>query len=285
MIDGDNIIKTIQKNFTNEDRLNIKKIIIDSIVNMVYEILNESNIELNNIEKIGIASPGLISGKTLVKSSNLGIENFEISKILEEKFAKEVKLRNDAKCSALAEKEYGTLKNYNDCIFICIGTGIGGAAFMSGKMLEPSKFSGFEFGHMVIEKGGRQCSCGKKGCFETYASIKALKEKVVNILDERDDVSGKYLREELLIKDNEGVRKEIESFLEYLKVGVGNLIDIFEPEAICFGGSFAYYEGNPILDKLIKKLNEDDVTFTISKKPDIVIARYKNDSGIIGATL
>lgn len=252
---------------------------------MVFEILNESNINIQDIEKIGVASPGLVSNGSLVKASNLGIENFEIAKILEEKFGKEVTLRNDAKCSALAEKEYGVLKNYNDCIFICIGTGIGGAAFMSGKMLEPSKFSGFEFGHMVIEKGGRECSCGKRGCFETYASIKALKKRVVNILDERGDVSGKYLREELLIKDNEDVKKEVESFLEYLKIGIGNLIDIFEPEAVCFGGSFAYYEGNPILDRLIKKLNEADVTFTISKKPDFVIARYKNDSGIIGATL
>lgn len=252
---------------------------------MVYEILNENNVQLENIEKIGIASPGLVSNGTLVKASNLGIENFEIAKILEEKFGKEVKIRNDAKCCALAEREYGALKDYKDCIFICIGTGIGGAAFMSGKMLEPSKFSGFEFGHMVIEKGGRQCSCGKKGCFETYASIKALKKRVTDILDERGDVSGRYLREELLIKDNEEVRKEVESFLEYLKIGIGNLIDIFEPEAICFGGSFAYYEGNPIFDRLINKLNESDVSFTISKKPDFVIAKYKNDSGIIGATL
>lgn len=196
-----------------------------------------------------------------------------------------MKIRNDAKCSALAEKMYGSLKNYSDALFICIGTGIGGAAFMNDKLLEPSGFSGFEFGHMIIEKDGRECSCGKKGCFETYASIKALKQRVTAILGEKPDISGQYLREHLLIKDNPLVQLEVESFLNYLKIGIGNLIDIFEPQAICLGGSFAYYEGNPILDRLIKKINEKDTTFTTSKKPDIVTAYFKNNAGIIGATI
>ena len=196
-----------------------------------------------------------------------------------------IKIRNDAKCAALAEKKYGALKNYKDCIFLCIGTGIGGAAFLNGKMLEPNGFSGFEFGHIIIEKDGRECTCGKKGCFEQYASISAVKKKVTKILGERPDVSGRYLREELLVKDNTLVKLEVENWLNYLKIGIGNLIDIFEPKAICLGGSFSHYEGNPILDRLINKLQEPDTTFTISKKPDIVLAKYKNDSGIIGATL
>lgn len=152
-------------------------------------------------------------------------------------------------------------------------------------MLEPSGYAGFEFGHMIIEKDGRPCTCGKRGCFQTYSSIKALKQRVTAILGERPDVSGQYLREKLLIKDNPLVQIEVESFLNYLKIGIGNLIDIFEPQAICLGGSFAYYEGNPILDRLIKKINESDTTFTTSKKPDIVIAKYQNDAGMIGATL
>lgn len=196
-----------------------------------------------------------------------------------------VKIRNDAKCCALAEKKYGSLKDYKDCVFLCIGTGIGGAVFLNNKLLEPNGFSGFEFGHIVIEKDGRKCTCGKKGCFEQYASISAVKKRVTKILGERSDVSGQYLRENLLIKDNSLVQLEVESWLNYLKIGIGNLIDVFEPEAICLGGSFSYYEGNPILDRLIKKLNEKDTTFTISKKPDIDIAKYKNNAGIIGSTL
>ncbi len=149
-----------------------------------------------------------------------------------------VKIRNDAKCCGLAEKKYGSLKKYKDCLFICIGTGIGGAAFLDGKLLEPQKFAGFEFGHMIIEKDGRPCSCGKKGCFEQYGSINAIKQRVVKILGEKSDISGQYLRENLLIKDDPLVKLEVESWLNYLKVGIGNLIDIFEPEAICLGRKF-----------------------------------------------
>ena len=77
-----------------------------------------------------------------------------------------MQIKNDAKCAALAEKNYGSMKKYDDCIFLCLGTGIGGAAFLKGELLEPKRFSGFEFGHMIINKNGKECSCGKKGCFE-----------------------------------------------------------------------------------------------------------------------
>ena len=110
-------------------------------------------------------------------------------------------LRNDAKCAAMAEKVYGAMKDYKDGVFLCLGTGIGGAVFMDGKLLEPKRYSGFEMGHMVINKGGRLCSCGKKGCFEAYASIKALKTKVTETLDMDSDISGEYLREVILKRE------------------------------------------------------------------------------------
>lgn len=177
------------------------------------------------------------------------------------------------------------MKEFEDCVFINIGTGIGGAVFMDGKLLEPKRYSGFEIGHMIVNKGGRKCSCGKQGCLEAYASIKALKNKVTETLDMDNDISGQYLREELLIKNDPRVQEDLDIFLEYLKTGICNLIDIFEPEVVCFGGSFSYYEGNPIYDKLIEKINEPKSTFNDGEKPKFVFAKFKNDAGIIGATL
>lgn len=281
----DKILDTRQKNFVNQDRENMHKTIIDTSIFMINDILKTQKISKRDIDLIGIASPGLIDSRSIVKASNLSLENFCLTEELESRLKLKVKIRNDAKCCAMAEKKYGSLKKYKDCIFLCIGTGIGGAAFLNGKLLEPNGFSGFEFGHMVIEKEGRPCPCGKKGCFEQYASISSLKKRVTKILGERPDVSGQYLREELLIKDNPLVKLEVESWLNSLKVGIGNLIDIFEPEAICLGGSFSHYEGNPILDRLIEKIKEKDTTFTVSKRPDIVLAKYQNDAGIIGATI
>ena len=285
LIEEDKIVDQIDKNFVNKDRKNIRKVIVETAIQMINKILENNNLTKKDIEIIGIASPGIISKKTIVKATNLSLEEFCLCEALEEALGINTQIRNDAKCAALAEKKYGSLKNYEDAVFVGIGTGIGGAVFLNGQLLEPDRNEGFEIGHMIIEANGRPCSCGKRGCFETYASIRALKQRVTNILGISSDISGQYLRENLLILDNKELQDEVESFLNYLKIGLGNLIDIFEPEAICLGGSFAYYEGNPILDRLREKIKESDATFTNSKTPDILTAHFKNDAGIIGATI
>ena len=285
LIEEDKIVDQIDKNFVNKDRKNIRKVIVETAIQMINKILENNNLTKKDIEIIGIASPGIISKKTIVKATNLSLEEFCLCEALEEALGINTQIRNDAKCAALAEKKYGSLKNYEDAVFVGIGTGIGGAVFLNGQLLEPDRNEGFEIGHMIIEADGRPCSCGKRGCFETYASIRALKQRVTNILGISSDISGQYLRENLLILDNKEVQDEVESFLNYLKIGLGNLIDIFEPEAICLGGSFAYYEGNPILDRLRDKMKEPNTTFSNSKTPEILTAHFKNNAGIIGATI
>ena len=287
LIDKDKILKVLDKNLTRENRVNMEETLVNEIQRLVIQLLIETNTKIEDIELVGIACPGTISNGVIVKAGNLGIKNFDILSKLKEKINCNIQIRNDGKCAALAEKYYGSLKEYDDAVFLNLGTGIGGAVFMGGKLLEPKRYSGFELGHMVINKNGRACSCGKQGCFESYASIKAFKTKVTNTLDIDSDMSGQYFREELLKKekDNENVQADIEQFLEDLKVGVCNLIDIFEPEVICFGGSFSYYEGHPILERLKEKINEPKSTFNEGEKPKIVTATFKNDAGIIGATL
>ena len=285
LVEGDKILDIREMNFTRQDRLDIENTIVDGIHRLMNELLAGNDLTLEEIESVGIASPGTISHGVIVKAGNLSIRNFNLVERLKEFINIPIHMRNDGKCAALAEKVYGSMKDYDDCVFINIGTGIGGAAFIDGKLLEPKRYSGFEFGHMVLNKGGRHCSCGKQGCFETYASIKALKNKVTETLDMDSDISGQYLREELLIKDHPGVQEDLAVFLDYLTVGVCNLIDIFEPEVVCFGGSFSYYEGNPILDMLIKRIQDPKNRFNEGEAPKIVTAVHKNDAGIIGATL
>ena len=285
IIEKAKIVDIREKNFDREDRKNIKQTILFSIQKLIEELLKANNLEIRDIELIGIAAPGTISDGVIVKAGNLNVENFELVSELKKIYNIPIKIRNDGKCAALAEKIYGSMKEYDDCVFINIGTGIGGAAFLEGKLLEPKRYSGFEFGHMVLNRNGRLCSCGKQGCFEAYASIKALKMKVTETLDVDSDISGQYLREQLLIKDDPGVKEDIEVFLDYMKIGISNLIDIFEPEVVCLGGSFAYYEGNPVLDKLIEKLHSKNATFNGGQLPKIVTADLKNDAGIIGAVV
>ncbi len=284
LVENENLLDTVDKFFSSEDRKDIENAILRNIDELINELLNKNNIVLENIEKIGVASPGTVTNGRIT-SWNLGIQNFDLQSKLKEKYNLDVKIRNDGKCAALVEKMYGSMKDYDDCVFINIGTGIGGAAFIGGKLLEPKKYSGFEFGHMTLVKDGIQCTCGKKGCFERYCSIKALKNRITNTLHiDGSDISGQYLREHIMVQYHDEVQDDINEFIDYLKIGVCNLIDIFEPEIVCFGGSFSYYEGHPVLNKLIEEINKPNSTFNRGEHK-ITTAYFKNDAGIIGATL
>lgn len=279
------ILSIEERNLTREDRVNVKESIVKIIIELLNRVIDESNVDLNDIEFIGIASPGTISDNIIKQATNLGLENFDLIAELQKYINLPMQIKNDSKCAALAEKHYGAMRDYDDGVFLCIGTGIGGAAFINGQMLVPKRFSGFEFGHMVINKGGRQCSCGKRGCFETYASIRAFRNKIAEVLDIDNDFSGQYLREQLLDFNNEKIEEVVEQFIEDLSIGICNLIDIFEPEIVVLGGSFSYYEGNPVYDRLIEKISQKNSRFNSMAMPKIELAKLKNDAGIIGATI
>lgn len=279
------ILSIEERNLTREDRINVKESIVKIIIELLNRVIDEANVDLNDIEFIGIASPGTISNNVIKQATNLGLENFDLIAELQKYINLPMQIKNDSKCAALAEKHYGAMRDYDDGVFLCIGTGIGGAAFINGQMLVPKRFSGFEFGHMVINKGGRQCSCGKRGCFETYASIRAFRNKIAEVLDIDNDFYGQYLREQLLDFNNEKIEEVVEQFIEDLSIGICNLIDIFEPEIVVLGGSFSYYEGNPVYDRLIEKISQKNSRFNSMAMPKIELAKLKNDAGIIGATI
>lgn len=281
---GDIIIKK-EKDITDTDRKNIEEFLINTITTYINEILDENKITIKEIEIIGIAVPGTIQNGKIIKSTNLNIKNFEIVSKLKTYFDTKFKIRNDAKCSTLAEKCYGNMKKYSDFVYICLGTGIGSGVVINNKLLEPKMYEGFELGHMTIEKEGILCSCGKKGCWEQYASMRALKSTLIKNLKLDEDISGKYLLNLLKDKQNdENVINIIDEYINNLAIGIENIINIFEPEAICIGGSFVYYQ-ELLLDKLKKKLKERNVTFNNKTIPNIICAKLKNDAGIIGATL
>ena len=159
------ILAKKEKDINTEDKSNIEKFIEETIAVSINEILRNNNIKAEDIEMIGIACPGTSKDGIIVKAENLKIYNFPIAEKLQRYFSAQIKLSNDAKCAGLCEKKYGALRQYKDAIFMCLGTGIGGAVFMDGKMLKPKRYLGIELGHMTIEKDGIECSCGRKRMF------------------------------------------------------------------------------------------------------------------------
>ncbi len=261
------------------ETVNIEEKIEKFIIEKVTQIPDYKNIEL-----IGIAVPGTVSDNKIIKAVNLGIGNYELANRLEEKLHIKVKLRNDAKCSALAEQKYGELAGFENSVFLCIGTGIGGAVIYNGKLLEAKGVPGFEFSHTIIQKNGKLCNCGKRGCFEVYASLKRFKEEVSNEFN-LNTMDGEKIREFILQNAQDiRLRYMLNNYIQDLSIGISNIINIFEPEAICLGGSFAEYK-DIFYEPLKRTLLDGNLLF--NKRDDIILklAKLKNDAGIIGATI
>ena len=276
--------KDIENIFKIENIEERKEYIINTIKNLISEVLKDVGAPSCVISQIGISTPGKVRKNVIYEMYNLGIKEFNLPEELEKYYGAEVKARNDAKCAALAEKEIGSLKQYDDCIFLCLGTGIGGATFLEGKLLEYHKEEGSEYGHMIIQKGGRECKCGNKGCFEKYASMKAFKEGFIQLLDLREDITSEMLLQ--ILKENveendKKVNEYIDEYIDYLLTGISNIVNIIRPEAICIGGSFVHYR-EILYMRLIEKIKENKYN---AHMPIIILAELKNDAGVIGSQI
>lgn len=261
----------------------MSNIVLETIIELINKNIDNNNVKKEEIESIGIAFPGTVSETAVIKAENLGIDNFEIVEKLKKHFDVPIHLENDAKCAAIAEKEFGSLKKYEDAIFLIIGTGVGGAVYLNGKLLRPKRYSGFEVGHTVINKDGIKCNCGRRGCFEVYSSMRRLKEKI-NKEFNLNTIDGIKIREFMEEnKDNKKLNEILDEYTQNLEIGIANLINIFEPQAISIGGSFGHYD--MLLKRLQDKINEKTELYNKEQIPKIVIAELKNDAGMIGAAM
>lgn len=278
------ILEKIEKSLRKVKKEEIQKAIEEYILENIKEFGKKYD-----ITEVGIAIPGTVTQKEVIKSVNLGMEHDPIVEKLVSKIKIPISIRNDAKCAAMAENRYGCLQPYQNSIFLTLGTGIGGAVIVDNKLLNTGNVPGCEIGHMVIEKDGIICQCGRKGCFEKYASMKALKNNLRQGLGYDDTVSGKELFEIIRAnqkeKENyEKIEKIVEQYIENLSIGLANLINIFEPEAIGIGGSFVYFE-EVLLERLKQKLLSKNLLFNPRKEIIIKTAMLGNDAGMIGAIL
>ena len=242
------------------------------------------------ITNAGIAIPGTIEKGKIIKSVNLGIENYAIVEKLQKNLQIPIQIQNDAKCAAIAEDKYGILKSYQRSIFLTLGTGIGGAVFLHHELLDTGTLPGCEFGHVIIQKGGIRCKCGKSGCWEKYASMKAFKDNLRKELGLTESTRGQELLE--IIRQNENRKEEkdqritkvLEEYIENVSIGISNLMNIFEPEAIGIGGSFVYFQ-DVLLEKIKKYIQEKELLFNPREKLIIEPAILGNDAGIIGSVV
>ncbi|MBQ3408423.1 MAG: ROK family protein [Clostridia bacterium] len=284
LVDSNGNIVKLQEKYIKEKKVNsTAEFIAQEIVTILTTWKNEEKIVFS---KIGIGAPGIVRNNEVISSVNLGLNNFKIEEEIKKYFpTAQIKVANDAKCAALAEKRWGSLKEYEDCIFLCLGTGIGGAAFYNGRLIKPERCAGFEFGHMIIEKNGRLCNCGSNGCYEQYGSMRKFKSVIKERMGIDKSIDGGELRS--IIRNNidtDVVKNTIEEYIKYVCIGLTNLVNILEPQVICLGGGFVKYK-DILLNKLVNEFRNSKNLFYKENIPEIVIANFGNDAGIIGSTL
>ena len=273
--------------------------IVHDMAELCKKLLAECEIAMDDVTGAGIACPGTVNPATGIVeyANNIKFSDFPLVALFSKEMdmpAENVKIGNDANLAALGEAVAGAAKGASSSVMITLGTGVGGGVILDGKMLMGCAFGGAELGHTVIELNGRQCSCGRKGCFEAYCSATALvkltKEKfeatsgtLMHEMCENDinRVGGKTAFAAMKKGDKAGA-EVVDTYISYLACGVANLINIFQPEVFTIGGGVSG-EGDNLLVPLKEKVSEQIYSKDKILKTDLRIATLGNDAGIIGA--
>lgn len=254
----------------------------------------ESGILFEDVVSIGIGCPGAIDKETgnVEFSNNLNFYNVPIVSHMEELLGKKVYVENDANAAAWGEYLAGSGKGTKSMIMITLGTGVGSGIIDNGHLLTGAYGKGAEIGHMVMKLNGEECTCGRKGCFEAYASATALVNQTKKAMKENPDsemwkvakshskVDGKtaFSAKDKVAKD------VIKNYLNYLSEGVVNIVNVFQPEIICIGGGVSN-AGEKILKPIRKAIKNYSFARFGKKQTEVQIAKLGNDAGIIGAAL
>lgn len=265
-------------------------------------LVKDAGMTFDDIEYVGIASPGAIDPVRGVVNyaNNLPFSRFPIADTLK-KFipVKKVLVENDANAAAKGEAVAGAAKGVGDVVMITLGTGVGGGIIIDHKVYSGFNYAGAELGHIVIEYNGRQCSCGRKGCWEAYSSATGLinmtKEKLAeceakgiptlmtDFVKEEGKVSGKTAF--AAMKKGDAPAKEVvDMYIGYLGCGLSNIINIFQPEILVIGGGICN-EKHYLTDPLEKIIKEETYGNEAIKPTTLKIAELGNDAGIIGAAV
>lgn len=265
-----------------------------NIAKLANDLLARQGLTVNDVEGLGIGSPGMIDSAegNVVYANNLGWEDFricdELSKLLG---GIAVKIGNDANVAALGEVKFGAARNYNSAVMITLGTGVGGGIVIDGKLIEGNKGAGAELGHIVIVKGGEQCSCGRRGCFEAYSSATALIRDTKRAMEAHPDsklwevgsldaVNGKTVFDYAPV--DVYAKEVLDSYIEHLACGLVNYANIFRPEVILLGGGVCA-QGDNLIKPLQKLFDQEIYAGDKGPRVPILVAELENSAGLLGA--
>lgn len=270
----------------------------EDMAGLCQAIVEDSSIGMDDVESIGIGCPGMIDENTgeIVFSNNLDVYHSPLAGRMETLTGRPIFAANDANAAALGEYVAGSGREANSMIAITLGTGVGSGIIIDGRICGGFNFSGGELGHMVIDYNGRQCTCGRRGCLETYASatglIQSAKDKMKDrresmlwtlVNGDEEAVTGKIVFDAYENGDN-AAQEVVEDYIKLLSVGLANVVNALQPEVIAIGGGISH-QGQWLMDALQKQVDQEVFGRFGSKQTMIKMASLGNDAGIIGAAL
>ncbi len=274
--------------------------VADAMAETVYAALKNAGITLNDVPWVGLGSPGTINKSTgiIEFANNLPFKNTPMEEMLSQRLeGKKIYMENDANAAAYGEYMAGALKGADNAIAITLGTGVGGGIIINHKIYSGSNFAGAELGHTVIVVDGRPCTCGRLGCWETYASatglIKTTKEHMEKapkdsalwkLVDgDINKVNGRTAFDAMRQGDAEG-KAVVDEYIKYLSVGIIDMVNIFQPDILCIGGGISN-ERETLLAPVREYVAKEQYAMNSAKKTVVCRAELGNDAGIIGAAL
>ena len=272
--------------------------VADAIAQAARLAAEAAGVSVEGAGGVGLASPGSIDPEKgeVGHAFNLGLDHVPLADMVSQRLGGlPTLLENDANAAALGEFIAGAGQGKDSLVAVTLGTGVGSGAVLGGKLYTGFNYAGMEAGHMVIHQGGRQCTCGRKGCWEAYASATGLirstreameahpESKLWQLAPTLEAVNGKTPFDVAQAGDKTA-QKVVDEYIEDLACGLANLINILQPEVVCLGGGVSR-QGEALLAPLRVVLNREEFTRDAPRRCQVMEAQLGNDAGIIGGAL
>lgn len=270
-----------------------------TVASLVQELAHTVNISVSDVASVGVGVPGTVEIRSgsINYTCNLPLRNVPLRKLFHRYLSIPLYIENDANCAALAEFLVGAGRDSKRFVTITLGTGVGAGIVHNGKIYHGANGMAGEVGHMVIQRGGLPCPCGRHGCWEQYASATALKRMTAAALTAHPhsilaqvvaENEGRVSGQSAFIAARRGdpVGQQVcDEYVDYLACGVVNVVNIFQPDTLAIGGGVSNEAEEQLLLPVQQRVARESIPCGRDRRTRIVKAELGNRAGIIGAAL
>ena len=264
--------------------------VLNRMIGTIENVLVEANATINDVQAIGIGSPGPLDANkgVIITTPNLPFKNYNVVQPIKDKFNIPVYLDNDANVAAIGEYMFGAGKGKENIVYFTVSTGVGGGAVLNGNIYRGNTCNALEIGHITVDPNGPRCNCGNLGCLEALSSgtaigrrgVEAVSTNVETSLRKYDKVTSYEVFKEAEAGD-EVAKDIVDNALNYLGIGVANAVAIFDPQMVIIGGGVTQV-GDRLFDRVRQVVNKRCFK-NMAEACEIVPAGLGINAGVVGA--